>query len=78
MLFRLKHYLAILGALVPLFVALIFNSKRTAKNAERQGRAEAEEIARRLDHENAAATRDRARAARSVQPKTDDTRGYRE
>jgi uncharacterized membrane protein affecting hemolysin expression len=78
MLFRLKSYLAFLGALVPLFAALIFNNKRIAKNAKREGQEQAEEIARRLDHENAAAIRDRARAARSVQPKADDTRGYRD
>lgn len=78
MLFRLKLFLSLLGAMVPAFLAAKFGIRRIAKTAERQGREQAEEIARRLDHENAAAIRDRTRAARSVQPKPNDTRGYRD
>jgi len=53
------------------------NNRRIARNAKQEGREEAEQTARRLDHENAAAIRDRARNTKRVQPKN-DKRGFRD
>jgi excinuclease UvrABC nuclease subunit len=65
------------GAVAGAFVLLI-GLARMRKKAHKQGREEAEETARRLDHENAAAIRDRARTVKRVQPKASDTRGFRD
>lgn len=73
----LTDTLMAIGALVAALGAWWANNQRIARNAKKQGRDEAEEHARRLDHENATSIRDRARDARRMQPK-DDRRGFRD
>jgi Flp pilus assembly protein TadB len=78
MLTKIKAYAILVGGAFVVFLAALAGIKRNERKAEERGKELAEEAARRLDHENAAAIRDRARAARSVQPKDKDTRGYRD
>lgn len=73
----ISETLIAIGAGVLAMFGWWWNNRRIAKNSKAEGIAEAEERSRRLDHENAAAIRDRARAARNVR-KGDDTRGYRD
>lgn len=65
-----------IGAVIAAIIGLALAAVRIRSTARRQGKEEAEEAARRLDHENAAAIRNRARNAKRVQPE-DDTRGWR-
>ena len=65
------------GAVVAGVAALALVIGRMLKRARQAGESDAQEMARRLDHENAAAIRDRARNSKRVQPKN-DTRGFRD
>lgn len=67
---------AILGTAVVLG-GIWLNTFRAKRKARKEGQEEADELARRLDHENAAAIRDRARVVKRVQS-DDDTRGVRD
>ena len=65
------------GAVVAGVAALALVIGRMLKRARQAGESDAQETARRLDHENAAAIRDRARNPKRVQPKN-DRRGFRD
>ena len=64
---------ALAGAL-----GLWVKTRLDVRKARNEGRTKAEELARRLDHENAADIRNRARDARSRVRKDGDARGYRD
>ena len=67
-----------IGVVVTAVLAFAVVIGRQLKRAREAGEDSANEAARRLDHENAAAIRKRA-ADRSVRPKNKpDTRGYRD
>jgi protein-arginine kinase activator protein McsA len=53
------------------FLGVVLNTLRVKRKARLEGQEQAAEQARRLDHENAAAIRDRARAVKRVQPGDD-------
>lgn len=67
-----------IGAVVTGIVAFALVMGRWLKKSRQAGEDEANEAARRLDHENAAAIRTRARNVKRVQPKRDDKRGFRD
>jgi hypothetical protein len=68
-----------IGTVIAGLFAFLLYIARVRKNATTKGQTEAEETARRLDHENAAAIRDRARDAKRVRiNRDDDTRGFRD
>jgi protein-arginine kinase activator protein McsA len=74
----MRRALAAAGAFLVLLLAALSRILKMKREAHAAGAEQAEETARRLDHENAAAVRDRARAARRVQPNPSDTRGFRD
>jgi hypothetical protein len=73
----LTDTLMAIGAVIVAVLGWWANNRRIARNAKQEGREEAEQTARRLDHENAAAIRKRAAAPKRVQSTT-DKRGFRD
>ena len=66
-----------IGAVVAGIAALALVIGRMLKRARQAGTEDAQEAARRLDHENAAAIRKRAADPKRLR-QTDDTRGFRD